>query len=359
MNNKQLSRIVLKGYKSIKECDLQLKELNILIGPNGAGKSNFISFFRLIQQLLDKNLQRYVSTQGGPNALLHFGRKVTPSMAVELYFGNNGYKFALEPTKDSRMMFSDECHWWNQSGDKSVGGGHFETNHEAHQSGISQYTIPAMKVWRVYHFHDTSDSASIKQLADLSDYRALRSDASNLASFLFYLKERFPQNYDRIVKTIRLVAPFFGDFLLEPKFLNEEKIELQWTEVGQDIPFNAHTLSDGTLRFICIATVLLQPEQLQPETIIIDEPELGLHPYAIRLLGSLIRTASNEKQIIVSTQSTDLLNEFLPEDIIVADRIEGSTQLARLNSEELEEWLEEYSLGELWQKNLFGGRPSR
>jgi predicted ATPase len=354
MHKNQLTRIVLKGFKSIKECDLELKDLNVFIGPNGAGKSNFIEFFRLIQQMLDENLQRYVSSQGGPIAILHFGTKKTPSMRAELYFGNNGYKFTLEPMNDNRMMFADECHFWDVSGgDKSVGSGHFETNHKAHHSGISQNIFPAMKKWRVYHFHDTSNTAIIKQLNDINDYRVLRPDAGNLAAFLYYLKHKFPENYSRIVKAVRLAAPFFGEFLLEPDVWNEDKIQLVWTEIGHDVPFMTHILSDGTLRFICLTTVLLQPSQLQPETIIFDEPELGLHPYAIRLLGSLIRSALTEKQIIVSTQSTDLLNEFAPEDIIVADRIDGSTHLQRLNSEALETWLEEHSLGELWQKNVF------
>jgi len=121
MNSNQLSRIVLRGFKSIRECDLELKELNVLIGPNGAGKSNFIGFFRLIQQMLEGKLQFHVSKKGGPDALLHFGRKKTEQLSAELYFGNNGYKFTLEPTQDNRMMFSSEILWWNVSGDKSVG----------------------------------------------------------------------------------------------------------------------------------------------------------------------------------------------------------------------------------------------
>lgn len=359
MNPNQLSRIVLRGFKSIRECDLELKELNILIGPNGAGKSNFISFFRLIQQMLEGNLQLFVSKQGGPDALLHFGRKKTEQLSAELYFGNNGYKFALEPTQDNRMMFALESLWWNVSGDKSVGAGHFESNAESHKSAIKQYTIPAMKSWRVYHFHDTSESALVKQRHGINDNRYLRPDARNLAAFLYFLNDQYATHYHRIVKTVRLVAPFFGNFLLRPQPDSKDQIELEWTEKGEDVPFKAHLLSDGTLRFICLATVLMQPEELQPETILIDEPELGLHPFAINLLASLLRSTSKKRQVIVSTQSTDLLNEFSSEDVIVADRTEGFTHLHRLDSKALENWLNEYSLGELWQKNVLGGRPTR
>jgi len=360
MTQNQLSRIVLRGFKSIRECDLELNELNILIGPNGAGKSNFIGFFRLIQQMLDGKLQLSVSKQGGPDALLHFGRKKTENLCAELYFGNNGYKFALEPTQDNRMMFSSENFWWNMSGDRFIGAGHFETKaEEGTRTGIDRFVLPVIKSWRVYHFHDTSDSAQVKQRHGINDNDFLRPDARNLAAFLFLLKNHHPAHYERIVKTIRLVAPFFGDFHLRPQPDNKDQIELEWTERGEDTPFKAHLLSDGTLRFICLTTVLMQPEEFQPETILIDEPELGLHPFAIHLLASMLRSVSKKRQVIVTTQSTDLLNEFEAKDVIVADRNEGWTHLHRLNSTALASWLEEYSLGELWQKNILGGRPSR
>lgn len=357
MSNQQLSRIVVKGFKSLKSCDIRLGQLNILIGPNGAGKSNFISFFRLIQQLIAGNLQHYAGKQGGPDALLHFGRKITEVLEAELYFGNNGYRFSIEATADNRLMFAHESLFPNISDDKTVGSGHFETRIGTYTTGIKQYVIPALKSWRVYHFHDTSETAAVKQLCDKNDYRSLRPDAGNLASFLFYLKNKHPKNYELITKTVRMIAPFFGDFLLETHPLNEEKIELEWTQQGHDIPFKAHVFSDGTLRFICLATVLLQPTELMPETILIDEPELGLHPYAIRMLGSMLRSASAEKQIIVSTQSADLLNEFTPKDVILAERANGSTNLLRPDESALTAWLEDYTLGELWQKNLIGGRP--
>ncbi len=362
MNEKQLSRLIIEGFKSIRECDLKLTELNILIGPNGAGKSNFINFFQLIQQILEENLQLYVSKQGGPDTLLYFGRKKTEQIKAELYFGNNGYKFTLEPTQDNRLIFSKECFWWDKWGDwGKFGTGHFETKVEEQRvkTPIYSYTVPAMKSWRIYHFHDTSESAKIKQIHSLNDNSYLRTDASNLAAFLYLLEEKYLSHYQRIVKTIQLVAPFFGDFFLRPKPDNLEKIELEWIEKGEDIPFKAHHLSDGTLRFICLATVLLQPDSCQPETILIDEPELGLHPYAIKTLAALLRSASKSKQIIISTQSVELLNEFEPEDVIVSDRTDGSTYLHRLDAASLTTWLEEYSLGELWQKNILGGRPSR
>ncbi|QLE58552.1 AAA family ATPase [Nostoc sp. TCL26-01] len=357
-SNKQLSRIVLKGFKSIASCDLEFSRLNILIGANGAGKSNFIGFFRMVGQLLEQNLQVFVSRQGSPDALLHFGRKTTEQLEFQLYFGDNGYFATLEATKDNRLMFARESFWWNMSGEHELGRGHFETKaFTGTETQINQYVLSAMQQWRVYHFHDTSDSAYIKQLHGINDNAYLRPDARNLASFLYLLRDSYPASYQRIIKTIRLVAPFFGDFYLRPVPQNKEVIELEWFERGQDIPFKAHLLSDGTLRFMCLATVFLQPEDLQPETILVDEPELGLHPYAITVLAALMRTAS--KQVIVSTQSVELLNEFVANDVIVVDRNQGTSSLRRLNQDELSAWLLDYSLGELWRKNLLGGRPAR
>lgn len=361
IDSDQLSMLHLEGYKSIAECRLDLSMLNVLIGANGAGKSNFIGFFKLIRKILDEQLQLTVSEQGGPDALLHYGRKKTEQISVELRFGNNGYNFKLKPTQDNRIMFAYEALWWNMRGDWHPRTGHFETSfHEKSNHGATwSYVVPAMRGWLVYHFHDTSASARVKQIHGINDNIYFREDASNLAAFLYRLKQEYESHYKRIVKSIQLVAPFFGDFILRPIIGNAEKIQLEWFEKNQDTPFTASALSDGTLRFICLATVLLQPDELCPPTILIDEPELGLHPYAITVLGSLMRSAAERHQLIISTQSVELLNQFEVEDVIVVDKKDGASTFKRLNPVELSSWLEDYSLGELWTKNLLGGRPSR
>lgn len=357
----QISRLVLRGYKSIAECDVELGRLNVLIGANGAGKSNFIGFFRLINRILDQQLQIAVGLAGGPDALLHYGRKKTEALRAELYFGNNGYRFTLRPTQDNRMMFDREALWWDVHGDWHPASGHFESYAEAQKGKtlIYKHVVPAMRSWRLYHFHDTSASAFVKQIHNINDNEYLRDDARNLAAFLLRLKNHHDEHYRRIVKTIRLVAPFFGDFHLRPTVDNNEKIQLEWTEQGQDEPFTASALSDGTLRFICLATVLLQPEAFMPAAILIDEPELGLHPFAISVLAGLMKSASQEHQLIVSTQSVELVNEFDAEDLIVVDKRGGASIFKRTDTESLSEWLTEYSLGEIWKKNLLGGRPGR
>ena len=360
-DSNQLSKLVLKGYKSIAECDIKLGSINVLIGANGAGKSNFIGFFKLIGRILDRQLQAYVGDAGGPDAMLHFGRKKTETLDAQLYFGNNGYRFQLKATQDNRMMFAREALWWNVKGEWHSTSGHFETEFKekgAH-GAIWEHTVPAMRSWRVYHFHDTGSSAMVKQVHGANDNEYLREDARNLAAFLKRLQEHHNAHYLRIVKSIQMVAPFFGDFIFRPYAGKSDQIELEWTEAGQDVPFKASALSDGTLRFICLTTVLLQPKNFMPATILIDEPELGLHPFAITMLGAMMKSTSQQHQIIVSTQSVELVNEFDLEDLIVVDKQGGASTLRRPDATVLRDWLADYSLGDLWKKNLLGGRPQR
>jgi predicted ATPase len=356
----QITRLVFHGYKSIAECDLKMRRLNILIGANGAGKTNFIDFFRFVSEILNQRLQKAVGVAGGPDSLLHFGRKQTEEMDASFYFGATRYMFALSPTDDNKLIFQQEI-IGNIEEHEISSFGYLES--QAHlydtQGGANKLdaVIRAIKNWKIYHFHDTGKMARVKQVHNINDNEYLRDDARNLAAFLFRLRSHHGEHYRRIVKTIQLVAPFFGDFHLRPTVDNKLKIQLEWTEKGQDEPFTASALSDGTLRFICLAAVLLQPQEYMPAVILIDEPELGLHPFAIGVLAGLMRSVSQNHQLIVSTQSVELVNEFDAEDLVVVDKRDGASVFKRLDTEALREWLADYSLGELWKKNLLGGRP--
>lgn len=335
-----------------------------MIGSNGAGKSNFISAFSFLHDILAKNLQ-VSAARSGINTLLYNGRKITDTIAFEVFFGHNSYGFVLIPTDDHRLIFQEEYFGYHGSGENesNVVRGNSESLWETGvQNDIDQYVVPILKKqnWRVYHFHDTSRSAKVKQENNISSNKVLMFDAANLAAFLYRLKDNYAKSYEEIVQTIQLIAPYFSDFVLEPQEGNEEQIVLKWKQKGCDDIFNASQFSDGTLRFICLATLLLQPHELQPATIIIDEPELGLHLYAITIFAEMVKQLSDEKQIIISTQSVELLNEFDVEDVIVVDRGKNGSEFKRLNEEELQIWLEEdYALGDLWKKNILGGRLSK
>lgn len=363
---RKLDRIRLGGYKSIRSLDLELRQLNVLIGGNGAGKSNFISVFRLLNQIVEGRLQSFVAKAGGADSLLYFGHKTTSEIKIELDFGVNGYQCVLVPSARDSLVFDQEiCLFeledFQQPHSDDLGSGHKESKLEesAKSFPVVRYVLNIMRDWRVYHFHDTSDAAKIKKTGDINDNEALRPDASNLAAFLYRLQESYPAHYKKIVQTIRLVAPFFDDFKLRPSRHNPNKIQLEWQEKDSDVYMNASALSDGTLRFMCLATLLLQPAELHPSTILIDEPELGLHPYAIGLLASMLQSTATQTQIIVSTQSVPLVNQFEPEDLIVVNREDSQSVFRRLKAQELSGWLEEYGLGDLWEKNVIGGRPTR
>lgn len=352
----------ITGYKSIRELkDFKLNELNVLIGANGAGKSNFINLFRLLNEMYEQQLQLYVQKQGGPDALLHFGRGTTDRLHAEFYFARNGYKFDLVPTADNRMVFEREISWfggvfYNTTSSAVLGTGHDESKLKDAKDGYSPYVRPSVSNWRVYHFHDTSETAKVKQKHPVNDNLRLKADAANLAAYLRMLKEKHEAEYQRIVETIRLVAPYFGDFVHRSG--EQEYVELEWTQKGKsDTPFKAHILSDGSLRFICLATLLLQPVKLLPDTILIDEPELGLHPYAISVLADIFKQVAEDRQLIVSTQSVELINELSPEDIVVVDQEDGASTFKRFTEQELSGWLDEYAMGEIWKRNILGGRP--
>lgn len=226
---------------------------------------------------------------------------------------------------------------------------------ESYHNKIPKYVFPKVRKLVVYHFHDTSDSSPSKQTCDVEDNRAFRSDAANLPAYLYLLQQKHPVQFRHIEEHIRLVAPFFDSFVLAPSKLNEKRIKLEWRQKGSDAYFDAYSLSDGTLRFICLATLLLQPSP--PALILLDEPELGLHPFAIRILAEMLEAASKRVQVVLATQSVTLLNNFAPQDVIVAENDGLKTTFKRLDEEKLKHWLEEFSIGELWEKNVLGGRP--
>ncbi|WP_250450102.1 AAA family ATPase [Caballeronia sp. ATUFL_M2_KS44] len=365
-----ISKLTIAGYKSIRELrEFELRDLNVLIGANGAGKSNFIGFFRMLAEMHGQRFQLHVQREAGADAFLHYGRKQTKEIEATLDFDESGtYAFALVPTSENRLIFANERVRHHGFEPVSLGAGHAESafadyvrnvraNLGPGENDFFERINPPIDRVRVYHFHDTGETARVKQIQQSNDTLRLKPDASNLAPFLRMLREEHEAYYRMIVDSIRLVAPFFDDFVHRED--NPPTVELEWTEKGDpDTPFKAHVLSDGTLRFICLATLLQQPWELMPPIILLDEPELGLHPFAINMLASLLKRASERRQLIVATQSMQLLSCLAPEDVVVVDRKDNASTFRRLSETELGSWLDEYSLGELWEMNVLGGRPA-
>ena len=367
----ELDYITVKGFKSIASVEkLELGSINLIIGPNGSGKSNFIGVFSFLHEIREGRLNDYVRKSGGAEQLLHFGSKVTNEILIKISFRQevNQYELTLKATADDSLYPAGETgYFWRKKEYSQPYRTSLRSRENGTEAGISDPKLKGtadwvrtrLGRWRLYHVHDTSATSPLRKTAKLNDNEFLRPDGSNLSAFLYLLLKKHSVEYSLIRRTIQRVAPFFDDFQLKPDPLNEEVIRLAWKHKNSDQYFGASSLSDGTLRFIALATLFLQPETYRPSVILVDEPELGLHPHAITLLASLVKQVSQQTQVILSTQSNLLLDHFQPEDVLVADRVEGRTQFTRLDSTRLSAWLEEYSLGQLWEKNELGGRPGR
>ncbi|MCX6020441.1 MAG: AAA family ATPase, partial [Chloroflexi bacterium] len=316
--------ITVRGFKSIAALEnLELRAINILIGANGSGKSNFLGVFSFLHAVREGRLRYYVIQAGGADKVLHFGAKVTSRLEIRAEFEEGTYRYETSFSTtgyDQLYTVGEAVSLWNiqripnglLSSKALTPVGTEAALSDPRVSGIEKKVRDRVGDWRVYHFQDTSANSQLKTTADLNDNRYLHPDGGNLAAFLYLLRERHNVCYERIRRTIQQVAPFFDDFLLEPQRLNPDKIRLEWRHRDSDAYFDVSSLSDGTLRFIALATLFLQPEADRPSVILVDEPELGLHPYAVSLLAALIQKAAVTTQVIVSTQSPLLLDYFEP-----------------------------------------------
>ena len=371
----KLDYITVRGFKSIASIEeLKPGPLTVLIGPNGSGKTTFLGAFSFLNAIRHGRLRTYVAKAGGADKVLHFGSRVTEALHIHIAFRNeaphqherNEYEITLEPSAADKLVPVSEFVRFH---DESKHDLPYEDEIHATsmwEAGISMPDLrkTALSVqqrlasWRLYHFHDTSATSPLKKMGNVHDNHHLRHNGSNLAPFLHLLREKHEQSYRTIVGTVRQAAPFFQDFVLKPEPLNPDAVLLRWDHKGTDAYFDASSLSDGTLRFMALATLFLQPKEYRPSVMMLDEPELGLHPYAITLLASLMKKASTDTQVIVATQSSLLLDHFEPEEVLVADRVDRATRFTRLDPAGLKSWLEDYSLGQLWEKNEIGGRPA-
>jgi len=366
----RIESVKVSGWKSICEMEdpLKLRGINVMIGANGAGKSNLLSFFHLLNELVGERLGEFIRRRvGGANSALHYGVKKTTEMSAELVFttskGENSYSFELGSTVANELVFTEErlrfsaLHHEELPYEKSLGGG-YETRlreEKEKKNKAAEVVYGLLARCRRYHFHDTSPEASISLPCEVAHNHFLYRDAGNLAAMLYFYKNHRPNAYRRIVSVLRKVVPLFDDFDIQPTPENERQLRLQWRQKESDYPFAPYQTSDGSLRMMALATLFLQPEENLPLLIVLDEPELGLHPYAIEILAGLIRSVSYRTQTLIATQSSSFVSQFAPEDVIVVDNVEGTSQFRRLPQGELVNWLEDYSLGEIWEMNVIGG----
>lgn len=365
----KIESLEIAGFKSIakeRPLHLTLGDVNILLGSNGAGKSNIISFFRMLNFMMSGTLQNFIATNGTNQAFLHFGAKVTPSINATIRLRGSKdidvYSFMLTPAAGGRLILNKEEIAWQRQGEnkpikKELVSNFLESGlvNSNDKTGVVLRTI--LSRCKAFRFHDSSMGGPLRQASLAVGAQYLQSEGNNLGAFLYFLKNNYEQAYRRIVSYVKMVMPQFGDFYLEPV---NNYVSLNWTDSSaNDYVFTSDQFSDGTIRFIALATLLLQPAKTMPSVIIVDEPELGLHPFAIDQLAEMIKDASLHSQVIIATQSPMLIDSFEPGDITVIDqdRNTNSTVAHRLDAEQLKHWLEDYTVSELWVKNVIGGLP--
>lgn len=350
--------IEIKGYKSIKNQRIGFKNINILIGANGSGKSNFLSFFEFLNRLYNRNLQEYISLKGGENRILFEGKEVTDKIHFKAEFdsGENGYAVVLK-AGDTSLIFSEEKLIENGDQGEDISNFGTEAGIKITDNPKAKDIIKHLENFRKYHFHDTGTKSPFTQMSHIeNDIYYLYENGENIAAFLYKIQKENPKVYHRIVATIQSVAPYFSDFFFQPN--KENYIRLQWKDKFSNVIYGVNDLSDGTIRFIVLTTLFMQPEL--PATIIIDEPELELHPAAISKLAGLIKSVSKKKcQVILATQSADLISHFIPEDILTVDQVNGESIFKRLDSDSLAVWLDDYTVDDLWKRNIISsGQPN-
>lgn len=376
-----ISHLKIKGFRSLKDVEIELGAFNVLIGANGAGKSNLIEFFQMTSAMFtgtSGNLQNYVARKGRASSILHYYRsQATPGIEALIRLAASDrefeYDFSLKRGVTDELYFGFErLHRYFRRAslyDLIGRGGNYESNvlrsveRSDDDQQLSEATIlrDLLSDIRVYHFHDTSEDASMRVSHELNGEDSLLSNGGNLAAFLYRLKEKRPAHYRRILDTVQYIAPYIADLVVEPDALNDRFVMLRWRDRSGTL-FGPHQLSDGTLRTIALITALLQPDETMPSVMLFDEPELGLHPQGIRIVAELLKAVAEKRQVIVATQSPLLIRNYDPADIAVVEREEdaegrGSTVIKRLDPVALEGWLEEYDLGQLYEKNVTGGGP--
>ena len=374
----KIESIKIQGFRSLADVELKdIPDTAVLIGPNGAGKSNLLLFLEMLQQMLRyRRLTEFVARRGGANDQLFMGSAMTSTLRAEIQLktaqGSYGYectltfahpehlfvnneKFTYHRVEYTYSMAREISNWGLESGLLPITPKE-EKDSEAqvyiHDSVIDVRNL--LGGFAFHHFHNTDFNSNIKKSWDVTDNYRVNSDGSNLAAVLYRLEQEDPKRYDYICRQIRRILPNFDRFDIEE---SNGKVLLRWRALRSNKTMGAHLTSDGSLRYFCLVTLLNLPTEMLPSIILLDEPELGLHPSAISLIGGMIRSLSVQRQVIVATQSPLLVDSFGLDQIFVMDLKDGQTKVSRPNEEELRHWLEEYSTGELWQKNVLGGRP--
>lgn len=382
----EFSNLQVDGFRRLQKLELPLRPLNVLIGANGVGKTSVLEVMSLLSASATGRLQDTLSAAGGLGSVMTLGRpdpmRLHLTMPVEqaepieyeftLVAGGLGYSLPEERLtqrrpgtdgKDPFFKFIDSRHRDIRYFDTDAGKLVRPTwDHKPLETSLSQ--VPKM-FREPERFRELLASSSLYHALDVSPRAAVRlpqpmqpaplpgPDGENLMSCLYFLRETERHRFDAVEDTLRVVFPNFDRLDFPPAAAGS--LTMAWRDKQYAKPLYPHQLSEGTLRFLWLVTLLQSPEL--PTVTLIDEPEVSLHPEMLRLLAGLFREASSRTQLIVATHSERLVGFLQPAELLVCDLDEaGTATITRADDLDLEGWLAEYSLDQLWRLGRLGGR---
>jgi predicted ATPase len=362
-----LSSIRLKNILSFRDASLDLRPLNVLIGPNGVGKSNLIEVIGLLKAA-PTDLNRALA--GGVQEWLSKLKDAPPVAQIEYETAHPRCVYSLSFTNAERSLTireellqdveSKTVYFRRDTGTVSIDGAKDPIAPD--RSVFSDFKMPGDKTpitrlgkeferIRTYTDFNTGPRSQARSgVSATMPGGILDEDGANLAMALNDIDRN--QSSRRIKEFLSQFNEGYED--LKTSIVENGILQTHIVERSLSAPVRATRLSDGTLKFLCLLVVLFNPTA--PSLVCIEEPELGLHPDALRLVAEALREAAERMQIIVTTHSKELVDALAPEDIVVCERdFDDGTHLERLSREKLNLWLDTYSLGELWRKGEIGG----
>jgi predicted ATPase len=390
-----ITSLTIKGYRSLKDVTIPLGPLNVMIGPNGGGKTNIMDVLALLQEAATGSLSDAIDRRGPIRSLLFAGGAKSIEVAVEISLPP-GFRRALRSGAQKTLRYAVTLapagggyyvkseRMWSDDVRKALGFPVFagrgvlaratqtaaKTFLAEHQmtpaelalsrpdsvlSPVARLRLTFLKkvlgrAVCVYGLPDTRTDAPMRQPQVARMESVLKRDSSNLPAVLQLISQsdRYEHMYEDIESELRAGFPQEFRGLKFPSSGGDGRIAMRWREKAfPDRSFDAYEISDGTINFVRLATLLAG--STTPQVVCIDEPEVGLHPRLIRLVAEMLQANAGPRQFIVATHSPALVDKLNPEEVLVVEKTEGATQVRRLDPDDLKHWLDKFSLGELWQ----------
>ena len=366
----RIESVHIKGFRSLADVRLdRIPNPMVLLGTNGAGKSNVLRFFEMLKEMAHLRLGEFTLRQGGSDDQLFGGARLTQRIEATVFFrttlGRSRVMFVLQHAHPDQMTITGEQFRSLDPEDSENDAVYLffdqPVGYESafvQESGSSTADMRLRKAAGLladcahYQFHDTSDCAPVKTRWDVEDNHRLLGHGGNLASVLLSLQKNEARRFDLICKQIALVVPDFNGFQNVEHY---GKTILRWRSKATGKTIGAHLTSDGSLRCFQLVTLLNLPDALLPRIVLLDEPELGLHPAAVALISQMVKSLAGRRQVIVATQSPHFVDAFGLKEVVVLELRDGRTEATKPDPSRFSRLLKDYSTGELWWKGVLGG----